>query len=100
MPRITAILLSALLAVASGSVAARGPWRADESNTSGWQFMSPQERLRHQAGIRQSGTYEECLRYESERRKAVRERARRRGQVIAESPQDGCAERHPEAVRK
>jgi hypothetical protein len=92
-------MLCALLTVASGVAAARGPWRADESNTSGWQFMSPQERLRHQAGIRQSGTYEECMRYESERLKAIRERARRRGQVIAEGRQDGCAQRHPEAVR-
>lgn len=91
MPGNAARLLLAVLTVTASAAFAHGPWRADESNTSGWQLMSPRERLTYQAGIRRSRTHEECLRYLHEHQSAMRERAGRRGQALPPSTQGGCA---------
>ena len=93
-------MLLAALALAASTAVARGPWRADESNTSGWQLMSPQERLRYQARIRRSGTYEECLRYEQEHEVAMRERARRGGQALPQNEQDACVSMQTRPARQ
>ena len=54
---ITFVVLSPFLL--TGALA-RGPWRASETNTRGWQFMTPEERIEHQAKVRGFTSYEEC----------------------------------------
>jgi len=93
-------MLLAALALAASAAVARGPWRANESNTSGWQLMSPQERLRYQARIRRSGNYEECMRYEQEHEVAMRERARRGGQALQQNEQDACVSMQTRPARQ
>jgi hypothetical protein len=46
------LLIVLLLLGCPGSGGARGPWRASESNTHGWQLMTPEERIAHQAPVR------------------------------------------------
>ena len=59
---ITLVVLSIFLL--AGPAHARGPWRASETNTRGWQFMTPEERIEHQAKVRGFGAYEECRAYQ------------------------------------
>lgn len=74
-----------------GSAQARGPWRATETNTRGWQFMTPEERIEHQAKIRGFKTYEECRTYQVEHHRLMEERARQRGMALPSGGQDFCA---------
>jgi len=76
------VVALAMLTLA-GVSEATGPWRADESNTRGWQFMTPQERLAHQARIRAFKSYDECRAYQVEHHRAMEARARTHGRPIA-----------------
>lgn len=84
----------ALLALALGSATcgawARGPWRADQGNTPGWFFMTPAERVEHQARIRGFRSYDECQRYRDEHHRLILERAREAGRE-AGGGRDFCA---------
>lgn len=71
--------------------AARGPWRASETNTGGWQFMTPEERIEHQAKVRGFATYEECKAYQVEHHRLMENRARERGMPLPSGGQDFCA---------
>lgn len=82
-------VLCALL-LADGVLAA-GPWRATRGNTPGWQWLTPAERLEHQARIRAFGDYDECARYRLAHRQLVRERARASGQQLGPGRWDFCA---------
>jgi len=87
----TGLTLMTLLCLASASVEARGPWRASEDNTAGWQLMSPQERIEHQRRIRQFDRYEACHAYQLEHHAQLVERARDRGLALPEVGRDACA---------
>jgi len=69
---------------------ARGPWRASESNTSGWQLMSPQERIEHQARIRGFSDYEACRAYQLEHHRLMEARAQERGVQLRPGRRDVC----------
>lgn len=82
-----AVLLGAVVGVAE----ARGPWRSSEDNTRGWNLMSPEERIEHQARIRSFKTYEECLVYQAEHHRLMESRARERGILLRGGSRDFCA---------
>ena len=84
------LIFSVLLAVFAGMAEARGPWRASEGNSAGWQFMSPEERIEHQARIRGFRTYDDCQAYRQQHHALMEERARAAGQTLRHG-RDFCA---------
>ncbi|HRL75895.1 MAG TPA: hypothetical protein PK440_03790 [Candidatus Accumulibacter phosphatis] len=80
------VLLLAFAAPAAGS----GPWRASEANTRGWQLMTPEERIEHQARIRGFRTYAECRSYQVDHHRLMEERARQRGLDLPRGRRDIC----------
>ena len=74
-----------------GSLDARGPWRASETNTRGWQLMTSEERIEHQAKVRGFTSYEECRAYQVEHHRLIEARARQRGMPLPSGGQDFCA---------
>jgi len=77
------------------TASARGPWRASEANTRGWQLMSPEERIEHQRRIRSFTTLEECRSYQLFHHRLMEERARQRGVALPGGGQDICAHLQP-----
>lgn len=69
---------------------ARGPWRAGAENTTGWQFMTPEERIEHQRRIRGFETFEACAAYQAEHHALMAERARRAGVELQEGRHGAC----------
>lgn len=70
---------------------ARGPLRASEDNTRGWNFMTPEERIAHQAKIRGFKTYAECKAYQIEQHRRIDERAQASGRKSPGGGRDYCA---------
>jgi len=89
---ITALALGLLLI---GNASARGPWRASEANTRGWQLMSPEERVEHQSRIRSFTTLDECRSYQLSHHQLMEERARQRGMALPGGGQDICEHLKP-----
>lgn len=87
---VTGLLLS-LVAPAH----ARGPWRASESNTRGWQLMTPAERIEHQARIRGFRTYEECRAYQVRHHQLMEERARQQNRPLPGGGRNFCEHLQP-----
>lgn len=85
------LALSVLVIAFANTVEARGPWRASEENSAGWQFMSPEERIEHQARIRGFRTYEACQAYRQQHHELMAERARAAGKVLHQGRRDICA---------
>lgn len=83
--------IAAWFGLAAGLAEARGPWRSSEDNTQGWNLMSPEERIEHQARIRGFKTYEECQAYRSEHHRWMEARARERGALLRGGHRDFCA---------
>lgn len=83
-------LVVLILLTLSGESHARGPWRASESNTSGWTFMTPKERLEHQAQIRAFKRYDECHAYQLDHHAAMISRAKKHGKVLPADHHDAC----------
>ena len=77
------------LALISSAWAA-GPWHAVGQNTSGWQFMTPDERIEHQRRMRSFKTYEECSAYQSEHHARMAERARQGGVILERKTESAC----------
>lgn len=83
---VIAILLISLVSPAI----ARGPWRASEANTRGWQLMTPEERIGHQTAIRGFKTLEQCRAYQAEHHQLMEERARQRDMALPGGGRDIC----------
>lgn len=75
---------------------ARGPWRASEANTRGWQLMTPEERIEHQTAIRGFTTLEECRAYQAKHHQLMEERARQRGMALPGGGRDICERLKPD----
>lgn len=84
------ILLAVGAIAFTAAVQAGGPWRASEANTRGWQLMTPEERIEHQARIRSFRTYEDCQRYRAAHHELMEERARQRGLALPHGRRDIC----------
>ena len=88
------LLMTLLLAVACAAEA-RGPWRASEDNTRGWQFMTPAERLEHQARVRSFKTLDECRAYQQEHHLLMEQRAKEQGLAMPSGGRDICEHLKP-----
>ena len=93
---LVASLIALSLAPASPALA-RGPWRASEQNTGGWYFMTPEERIEHQARIRSFRSYDECHAYQIKHHKLMAARAQAQGRSLHGEHRDICA--HLRATR-
>lgn len=93
------IFLMLLLLEVIGVVHAGGPWRASESNTSGWALMTPRERLKHQATVRAFTDYNACHAYQVQHHKTLAMRARASGLALRPDPHDICAHLRVESTK-
>jgi hypothetical protein len=84
------VVAVAILVAGCASAHAAGPWRADERNTRGWQLMTPQERIEHQAQVRGLTDYDACQQYRTKHHELMAERARQRGLDVPDSHWDFC----------
>ncbi len=80
---------------AIGVAQAAGPWRANQGNTRGWQLMSPEERIEHQARVRSFTNYEDCHAYQVAHHRLMQERAARLGLTLPRVGRDICAHLRP-----
>lgn len=74
---------------------ARGPWRADALNTPGWQLMTPEERIEHQATVRSFTSYDECQVYQASHHQLMEERAKQRNVTLLAGGWDFCTHLKP-----
>ena len=88
-------LLALLLLSPALPANAFGPWRASEANTRGWQLMTPEERIEHQARVRSFTSYEECRSYQLAHHRLMEERARQRGLELPRRGRDICEHLQP-----
>ncbi len=77
-----AAALAGVILSTSGMTLARGPWRANHSNTAGWQLMTPAERTEHQTKMRSFKTYDECKAYQEQHHKIMDARAKEKGVTL------------------
>lgn len=91
------MLLTLLLAF--GPVYAAGPWRAEERNTSGWAFMTPKERLEHQATVRAFTDHSACQTYQLRHHEAMQARAQAQGRSLKAEQRDLCAHLRPQPAQ-
>lgn len=82
------LLLSCLL----GTAWARGPWRAGAGNTTGWQLMTPEERVDHQRRMRGFDSYDACVAYQTAHHASMADRAQRAGLQLRPGRHGGCDE--------
>jgi hypothetical protein len=73
------------------AVAFAEPRRADSSNTRGWQIMTPEERIAHQAKIRSFNDYSACRAYQADHHRRMEDRARQQGRTLVTEQRDACA---------
>jgi len=90
MRRNSSLILLWLLLVLVPSAWAGGPWHAEKRNTSGWQYMTPDERVEHQRRMRSFDSYEACKTYQAEHHALMAERALREGVVLEPRANSGC----------
>lgn len=89
--RIQTIMLTAgVLLGGTVMTCTAGPWRAGEGNTRGWQLMTPQERIEHQARVRGLTDYTACEAYRTRHHDLMAERAAQRGLNLPYSGWDFC----------
>ena len=87
---VATLLLSHIAAGHAG-----GPWRASVSNTRGWQLMTPEERIEHQARVRSFTDYDACETYRTRHHDLMAERARQRGLTLPDGRRDFCDRLEP-----
>jgi len=85
-----AIAMAATLLCSMVEAHGSGPWRADEGNTRGWQLMTPEERIAHQARVRGFSDYAACQAYRTEHHNLIVKRATERGLTPPDSHWDFC----------
>lgn len=95
MPYCRKSIVAAVLLLTMSTVHARGPWRASEGNTAGWHFMSPEERIEHQARVRGFTNYAECQAYQQEHHHQMAARALAQGLQLRPGRRDICAHLRP-----
>jgi hypothetical protein len=90
--RLAALACAALTLVALGAhrACSAAPRRADANNTRGWQLMTPEERIAHQAKIRSFEDYAACRTYQVAHHRLMEERARQQGRTLSSEQRDFC----------
>ena len=67
-----------------------GGMRLNQSNTTGWSLMTPEERAAHRTKMRAATTYEECKAIQSEQHHAMEVRAKEKGETLPAPRQNSC----------
>jgi len=90
-------LMPLLLLLSVGTAGVAGPLRTSERNTSGWAYMTPKERLEHQATVRTFTDYGTCRAYQLQHHEAMEARAQASGQTLkpASERRDLCEHLRP-----
>jgi hypothetical protein len=83
-------LISFMFLLGVGALHAAGPWRADGRNTSGWAYMTPKERVEHQATVRAFTDYDACHAYQLRHHLEMQARAQASGQTLKSDLRDIC----------
>jgi hypothetical protein len=93
--------LCAALSTSAFAQSAAGPGPAGKghggmhmgsNNTSGWAYMTKQERIEHQKKMRSMQNHDECTAYVEQHHAMMVERAKEKGRSMpAEPRQDSCA---------
>jgi len=91
------VVCLAICGALAGGAWARGPLRASDGNTRGWQLMSEAERIEHQAKIRGFTDYASCRAYREEHHRLMAERAAAQGLPLRGGRHDFCAHLRPES---
>ena len=86
----TSCFIAILSLLCMDTALARGPWRANEVNTTGWLLMTPEERVEHQTRIRGFKTYEACHAYQLDHHRLMVARAAKSGLRPPGSRRDFC----------
>jgi len=89
------LLLAAAATLQTPEAALAGPWRANEGNTPGWALMTPEERVEHQATVREFTSYDACRSYQIAHHRLMEERAQQRGLPPPGGGHDFCARLRP-----
>lgn len=84
------LVIATLLLCSVAAADAGGPWRASPSNTRGWQLMTPEERIEHQARVRGFTDYDACQAYRTRHHDLMAERARQGGLTLPDGGRDFC----------
>jgi hypothetical protein len=92
---VAALQITLLLFSLVAPVYARGPWRASETNTGGWQLMTQEERIEHQSKVRHFDSLEACRHYQLEHHQLMEERAQQRGMALPAGRRDICEHLQP-----
>lgn len=98
--RQTSCFIAILSLLCMDTALARGPWRANEGNTTGWHLMTPEERVAHQARIRGAKTYEACHAYRLEHHQLMVARAAEKGLDPPGGHRDFCGHLKAPAPRR
>lgn len=76
----TTLIFTLLLATLAATAHARQwRWQGNQSNTYGWQLMTPEERADHQTKLRSFTEYTACTDYIAEHHRQMEERAKAKG---------------------
>ncbi|MGE0311701.1 MAG: hypothetical protein AB7P21_08820 [Lautropia sp.] len=87
--RVLGLATLALLCLAAAPATA-GPWRANERNVVGWQFMTPDERIEHQRRLRSLRSLEACRAYLAAHHALMAQRAREAGKTLTPAAESVC----------
>ncbi len=84
MKRIVATIACTLALAMSFALADAQPWRwqGTQQNTYGWQLMTPQERIGHQAKMRSFTDYAACTEYVNQHHQQMAARAKEKGYTV------------------
>jgi hypothetical protein len=93
--KMTGLLLPILWFSFAALAIAKGPWHASETNTRGWQLMTPEERIEHQSRIRGFTSLAECRAYQLWHHQRMEERAKQRGKALPTRRRDICEHLSP-----
>jgi hypothetical protein len=85
-----AILVAVCTLPVIADAGAAGPWRASAGNTTGWSFLTPDERVEHQRRMRGFDTHQECTAYQAQHHVHMAQRAARAGVVLEPKVDSGC----------
>lgn len=98
--KLACLVVSALSLAFVDSALARGPWRANDGNTTGWHLMSPEERIEHQARIRGFRRYDDCHGYQVEHHQLMAARAGEKGLQLPAKGRDICEHLRPQELSR
>lgn len=88
---ISMIVVTITIAVTVSPVSARlNQWYSNQSNTYGWQLMSPEEQKAHHATMRRFTEYSDCKGYIDEHDKNMKDRALEKGFELPVIQQNPC----------